>query len=242
MVTARTGGRRPDHRIVYCPRKREDHSAYRSELAGLYSIATMVEAVCEVFNAQEGTVEIGCDGIGALNQGTFKSDITNPHMAQFDIIGATRQVLKRCPVKWVPKHVKDHHDNDEDAILDRRAQINIKMDLLAKAHWHREYLKGPSQSQIYCKPWSLMVQGQKVSQNICLTVEHHIVGQTAITYWDSKGWFNGHSDLIDWDSVGVAMKAAPLPRRQWIVKHTSGFCATGKMMKQWNQQDSDLCP
>jgi hypothetical protein len=38
------------------------------------------------------------------------------------------------------------------------------------------------------------------------------------------------------------MKAAPRSRRHWIVKHASGFCATGKMMKRWKQRDSDFCP
>ena len=38
------------------------------------------------------------------------------------------------------------------------------------------------------------------------------------------------------------MSSAGRNRRQWIVKHSSGFWATGKMMKRWKQQSSSKCP
>ena len=30
--------------------------------------------------------------------------------------------------------------------------------------------------------------------------------------------------------------------RHWVVKQASGFCATGKMMQQWNQRKTAKCP
>ena len=38
------------------------------------------------------------------------------------------------------------------------------------------------------------------------------------------------------------MKETKRTRRHWVVKHSSGFCATGKMMKRWKQQLSSKCP
>ena len=44
----------------------KDQSACRSELAGLYGIVTMLEAICKYHAVTAGKVEIGCDGIQAL--------------------------------------------------------------------------------------------------------------------------------------------------------------------------------
>jgi hypothetical protein len=38
------------------------------------------------------------------------------------------------------------------------------------------------------------------------------------------------------------MKAATRTRRQWVTKHGSGFCATGKMMKLWGKRATAKCP
>ena len=44
----------------------KDQSAYRSELAGLYGIVTMLEAICKYHAVTAGKAEISCDGIQAL--------------------------------------------------------------------------------------------------------------------------------------------------------------------------------
>ena len=38
------------------------------------------------------------------------------------------------------------------------------------------------------------------------------------------------------------MSAVSRTRRQWVTKHISGFCATGKMMHRWGKRDSAKCP
>jgi hypothetical protein len=43
-----------------------DQSAYRSELAGIFGIVTMVRALCEVYEILEGSICVGCDGETAL--------------------------------------------------------------------------------------------------------------------------------------------------------------------------------
>ena len=107
-----------------------------------------------------------CNGIDALWQGTVNIDITNPDMSQFNLVGASRNAPRRCPMKWTPKHVKGHQDNDVDAVLDRHAEINIEMDLNAKAHWYQEVDADITQHCIFREPWSLWIAGEKVSQGI----------------------------------------------------------------------------
>ena len=47
-------------------RRGESQSAYRSELARLYGIATMIRPLCKLYQITEGEVELACDGLQAL--------------------------------------------------------------------------------------------------------------------------------------------------------------------------------
>ena len=47
------------------PGRGKYQSAYRSELAGLYGMVTMIETLCRMYSIEEGQVEIGCDGLQA---------------------------------------------------------------------------------------------------------------------------------------------------------------------------------
>jgi hypothetical protein len=71
-------------------------SAYRSELAGLYGMVTMINAICEFYHIKLGAIELGCDGIQALQHVNQRHDITSPRMPQFDILSATRNSLRKC--------------------------------------------------------------------------------------------------------------------------------------------------
>jgi hypothetical protein len=62
-------------------------------------------------------------------------DFTSTKMAQFDLVGATRTMLRRSPVSWKAEHVLGHQDDDVHATLDRKAIMNVTMDGEAKFHW-----------------------------------------------------------------------------------------------------------
>ncbi len=53
---------------VIIPGSSKDQSAYRSELAGLYSIMVAIKKICEFFNLREGSIELGCDGQSAIDK------------------------------------------------------------------------------------------------------------------------------------------------------------------------------
>jgi hypothetical protein len=117
------------------PENPEDQSAHRSELAGLFGIATIVDLLCQYYDITEGTVTIGYDGLQALVHATSSVDFTSTKMAQFDLVGATRTMLRRSPVSWKAEHVLGHQDDDVHATLDRKAMMNVTMDGEAKFHW-----------------------------------------------------------------------------------------------------------
>ena len=68
------------------PGNPEDQSAYRSELAGLYGIAAIVNLLCQYHKITEGSITIGCDGLQALLHGTSTVDFIPTKMAQFDLV------------------------------------------------------------------------------------------------------------------------------------------------------------
>ena len=115
------------------PGNPEDQSAYQSELAGLYGIAAIVNLLCQYHKITEGSVNIGCgDGLQALLHRTSTIDFIPTKMAQFDLVGATRTMLRQSPVKWIAEHVLGHQDDDMSANLDRKAMLNVLMNREAK--------------------------------------------------------------------------------------------------------------
>jgi hypothetical protein len=79
-----------------------DQSAYRSEVAGLFGIDTMVRELCGFHDITAGTVYLGCDGLSALLNCTDIDYVVKPTSPHFDLITATRAMFQQCPVKWIP--------------------------------------------------------------------------------------------------------------------------------------------
>jgi hypothetical protein len=101
-----------------------DQSAYRSEVAGLFGIATMVREICALHDITAGTVYLGCDGLSALLNCTDIDYVVKPTAPHFDLITATRAMLQQCPVKWIPHHVLGHQDDDPmHSLTDGRLSI-----------------------------------------------------------------------------------------------------------------------
>jgi hypothetical protein len=231
------------------PGNPEDQSACRSELAGLFlGIATIVDLLCQYYDITEGTVTIGCDGLQALLHATSSVDFTSTKMAQFDLVGATRTMLRRSPVTWKAEHVLGHQDDDVHATLDRKAMMNVTMDGEAKFHLIRtvsQAQKTPRQQHIDGEPWSLWIGDVKVCAQVYDSVANAVCGKVAAQYWDTnKQRFDPHSsaDDVDWDAMEMAMKSQPRTRQQWISKHTTGFCAVGKMMLHQKEWPNSNCP
>jgi hypothetical protein len=230
------------------PGNPEDQSAYRSELAGLFGIATIVNLLCQHYDIAEGTVIIGCDGLQALLHAISSVDFTSTKMAQFDLVGATRTMLRRSPVSWKAEHVLGHQEDDDvHATLDRKAMMNVTMDGEAKFHWLStvsQAQKAPSQQHIDEEPWSLWIGDVKVCAQVYDSVANAISGKVAAQYWDTnKQCFDPHSSAdVNWDAMEMAMKSQPRTRQQWISKHTTAFCSVGKMMLRQKEWPNSNCP
>jgi hypothetical protein len=180
----------------------ESQSSYRSEAAGLYCIAIVVKAICEAFHITQGSVAIGCDGITALQNCTNEKWRMRMSQADLDMIVATRKVMSECPIDWVAEHVKGHQDDVRNAVLDRRAQLNIYADKQAKGHLTVAAAQEERSYRIYGEPWYFWTSEGKISTDIEKALQEHIDGKRILKYWEEKGKFGtGEASDVDWEAV-----------------------------------------
>ncbi len=96
---------------VIVPGSASDQSAYRSELAGIYSILVMAKKVCEYFHILQGSIELGCDGQSALDKAFNYVSIIRIEDADHDLLHAIRNLWALSPLTWKFRHVKGHQDD-----------------------------------------------------------------------------------------------------------------------------------
>jgi len=65
-----------------------DQCAYHSELGGIFSTVLMVNTICQYYSIQHGRVQMGCDGLGPLQQCFDQWQEPSPSMPHYDLIKA----------------------------------------------------------------------------------------------------------------------------------------------------------
>jgi hypothetical protein len=220
----------------------DDQGAYRSELAGLFGIVLVVNALCSWAKLSHGAIEIGCDGLSALDKAfdTWPLEPADPH---FDMLTALRSMISESPLSWTTRHIAGHQDDDATAELDFWARQNIQMDNLAKIFWmqhsHSAYVHYPIASEGF----QVWLGDRKLSSHQSSTFFDHIHGKTILSWHATHGRFPAcYARRIDWDVCYAALKRLPLGRQRWVAKHTSGFCSVGTKMVKWKEQPTADCP
>ena len=71
---------------------------YRSELAGLYGMATMICTLCKLYQITEGEVELACDGLQALRHVSRMEVTTEAKAPQFDLLAATSKASSNSEI------------------------------------------------------------------------------------------------------------------------------------------------
>jgi hypothetical protein len=228
---------------VISPGTGSDQSAYRSKLSGILAIMIMVKHICSYHHISEGSVELACDGLSALNKAFSQVSILQLEDPNYDLIAAIKHQWHYSPLLWKIQHVKGHQD-DHTAIqqLDRWGQLNVEMDLLAKAYI--PFAKNqPRHYTILGEPWSIWVGGKKIVKDIAETLYEIAHVESVKQYWISKDRVTTDSfSEIHWDAMKKAMLQSPRSRCTFASKHTVGMCGAGKFMQRWKEWESPNCP
>jgi len=224
-----------------CPGAAPDMDSYRSELAGIYCIMAVVKKFCSFHHIEEGSIEIGCDGLSALDIAFEKGDQFFHDVPSYNLVSAILQLRRCSPLTWSYRHVRGHHD-EGSGDLDFWATRNIQMDVLAKQHLAFAQT-APRHFLIQGEPWQLWVGNRKVTSRIQAHIYSSVHDEDGRKYWKGKNDSSAAAvDLVDWKSIGHAMRGVKRGRRVFVTKHVAGMCGVGKFMKRWGQWNTDRCP
>jgi hypothetical protein len=90
------------------PVRKGDHSAFRSELGGIYTMLVTITLVCEFLDIDQRSVEIGSDCESALYYIFTKDEFIPATTNSFDIIMAAIKVLARLQFQHKHRHIPAH--------------------------------------------------------------------------------------------------------------------------------------
>jgi hypothetical protein len=228
---------------VITPGGLTDQSPYRSELSGILSILVLIKHLCEVHNISDGSIEVGCDGLSALNRAFSYVSIINADEPSYDLLAAIQHYWKFSPISWKIRHVKGHQDDHKSIDqLDRWSRLNVEMDQLAKGYISTAK-NAPRHFAVHSEPWSLWVHDKKISSELSNTIYEIVHVKSVRDYWISKGRITSDTfDDMAWESIKQAMQQVPRPRRTFVSKHIVGMCGVGKFMHRWKERDNPNCP
>jgi len=171
--------------VITTPGLMQAQGSYRSKLAGIYGIVTMVNSLASYHQQTQGSMLIICNDEAALTN-SMKLWASNPLDKQFDIIHAIRARIRKTKIKWTSKHIKGHQEQMALAVCDK-AQWNDVMDMVAKNHWQKiQTSPDPTIHSLLGKPWELWLDNKKISTE----VKHQLLNQTCRQatheYWANK--------------------------------------------------------
>jgi len=97
------------------PANEHDHSAYHSELFGLWGMYSLHQFT-KKHNIAEGKVTIACNGLLALHkaQGQQMTELNEVH---YELITAIQTLQYLLPIQVIYEHVKGNQDNGQVTAL-----------------------------------------------------------------------------------------------------------------------------
>jgi len=179
--------------------------------------------------------------LSALESVFEKGDQLFQDIPSYDLVTSILSLSRRSTLTWNYRHVKGHQD-EGSGHLDAWAIRNILMDTLAKQH-----LTSPQAASrhvsIQGEPWQVWVGDRKLMSRIQARIYSFVHDEDGYQYWKTKNDSSAPAvDLVDWKSIGHAMRGVKRGRRVFVTKHVAGLCGIGKFMKKWGHWNVDQCP
>jgi hypothetical protein len=221
----------------------DEQNPYRSEVAGIFAVVVIVEALVRVHDIQHGTIEIGCDCESGITS-VFDHEYDKPNQPHYDLIHAIRQKIASSPVQWKSRHVRGHQDKHIPFhLLDKWSQLNVEMDSVAKAYWNEMHTTTKPFYPSNESGWSLWIGERKLSSWDRTLLYNHAQSYDIIDHWSHRRHIP--EDLIhsiDWEACETAIKRLGINRSLWIPKWLAGYAPVGKVMQRYKFQDHAECP
>jgi hypothetical protein len=81
------------------------HSPYRSELTGIYTVLMFASKLCSYYDVMQGSIEIPCDGLSALNRSFSYVAVLSPDEPSYALLSAIRHLWQHSPISWKTRHI-----------------------------------------------------------------------------------------------------------------------------------------
>lgn len=92
------------------PGHAEDQSAYRSELAGILGVVSIVKELVKYYEIEEGHVTIGCNNISALDIAFDLDQEIHANILDYDMVTAIRAAISNNTITWSTEHISSHQE------------------------------------------------------------------------------------------------------------------------------------
>ena len=150
-------------------------------------------------------------------------------------------------MKITYEHVQAHQDDiTEYSQLGRMAQMNVRMDWLAKSASQLVHNKILSPPKISAHPLgfaTISVNDYHIPHQASTLIYERISGHILDKWWITKGRYKLEDiPTIHWDVCQQGASSHAKSSQRFSAKWSSGCLATGSNMKKWNFRAGDACP
>jgi hypothetical protein len=211
----------------------DDQNPYRSEVAGIFAIVVLVDAIVHIHNITNRSIELGCDCESGL-MAIFSHNHNTPNQSHHNLIHEIRNKIAASPIVWKYRHVRVHQDKHVSYhLLDPWSQLNVEMDGLAKAYWNDTHVNVAPFYPKNSYGWSLWIDRRKLSTWDCIGLYNHANSTKILEHWSQhrKRIPANLIHNINWEASEDAIKKLGLNRTLWIPKWLAGFAPVGKAMQ-----------
>ena len=222
-------------------------NAYRAELAGVFGVLCLLEALCLLHHIKQGAITLGLDGEQAAKQAQGEYPVA-ANQASADLVTAIRKKITKLSrrfglaikIIWIEGHQLEKHGSE-----DYLGYLNRMVDSMAKAFLEERRTTPPPEPHRYEQEgWSIHVDGIKQE---CLDkdrlYEYTYHTKHSRQYWAKRHHITPRTEAnIDWDIIREAFGGWAWGKRKWFTKHLAGFSATGRVMLRREEWEHSRCP
>ena len=191
-----------------------------------------------------------CDNKGALFTFEKKSKRVPSGKANTDIQRVLRTINRRTRSNFVQHHVKAHQDEVKKwADMSYVEKLNYLCDTMAKEaidnhldepmYPTQKAVATPTVYQLPLKAACVLVDGVKQTTDVAKDLKRVIGKQEARKFYaemhaKGTGLMPVEAfDEVDWEAIRLMLTGKPKIYNQWYSKQCSGWCGTGKNLKNW---------
>ena len=216
---------------------------YRAELTGLYGVfATLYW--CIGGEGVDPRTEIGCDCQGAIVCASWDPRKTSCSSKHHDIRRALSHLRRVVGLQIKLRHISGHQDDlCAWRNLSRWEQLNVVCDTAAKKFLSQNIAEGRvSPAALPTEQWCCWAGAKRITGDLHSPI---LVSATTKEMKAKLAQYGVLSQLgftmVDWDLVDRSRASLSLGLQIWLMKHMSGFCGSGIMMRRMGLWDNHTC-